>query len=224
MSQYSISGFKIPLPKFCLDKDQDEFYPWRSTWLVYLNFYGFNAIADPGERKRLVLNQLRCAMSEYTWNWVRRQGFTKEEGEDSEFLIEAFEAHIKGSNPLIQRMELIQLKQGAEECIHSFLGRVVYKELLCDLDKIENFPDYFKMLCLIKGQNSTELYLELISAQVDTFEKAANMCRMWYKAKERSKLFSKQSVSESPADVNAATRHKKDRRPAKKGGQDRGGY
>ena len=221
MSQYSIAGIEIPFHKFCLDKDKDKFYSWRNRWHVCLDYYGFNTIADPDERKRLVLNQLRCAMSEYTWNWVRCQGFAKEEGEDSEFLIEAFEAHIKGSNPLIQRMELIQLKQGAEEGIHSFLGRVAHKELLCDLDKIENFPDYFRMLCLIKGQNSAELYSRLISAKVDTYEKAYNMCQEDYIIR---KLVSDLYGSESPADVNAATGHKKDRRPAKKGGQDRGGY
>ena len=210
------SGAKVPV--FNLEKDKATFYTWKEKWEAYITAHGFYSIEDEHEQRRRIRAELTTAMSDHTLRWFRNQSFTEEDYEDAEFLIEALENYIKGStNPLVQNVELLMIKKHPEDTVEFFVERIKEKARLCELDKVTNPADYFPMLCLIAGHDSSEIRKKLMLAKVDTFARAVEICEEEEKAAKSSKQF----VSGS-ADVNATSTYRRDQRSDQRAGQSQG--
>ena len=207
------------LPPFNMDKDKATFYTWKEKWEAYLTAHGLDTIPDEDECKRRCKAEFTTAMSDNTLRWIGNQTFTDEEIENPGFLIDAIEAHIKGAtNPLVQNIELVQLKKRSEQSVDDFVDKIKEKAKLCELEKIEDPADYLPMLCLIAGHDNADVRKKLMLAKVKTFAKAVEICQ----EEERAAKTSKQFVSGSSADVNATSTYKKDQKSNQTAAQNRG--
>ncbi len=69
----------------------------------------------------------------FTLKWIHNKGFTEENLEDADFLIDQLECYIKGTtNPLVQITQLFSLKHDPAQSIESFVTEIKERCRLCE--------------------------------------------------------------------------------------------
>ena len=206
------SSAKVPL--FDLDKDADDFNIWKSRWTLFVKGQRFDLIKDRVERNTRVMMELTAALSDHTLSWLISKGFSEEEMDSPEFLVQAIEDKIaKSSNPLIHQVELVKITQFEHETTDALVQRIQEKARKCQFKSVRNVEDHQCLVTLLSAVPS-EVRRKLFLAKVDNFAKAIEIVQNEEHARKDAQSC---STGHSHAEGNAMSGYRKNQREAQKG-------
>lgn len=102
-------------PKFDLEKESITFNTWREKWTYYVKSSGIMGLTGT-RRAETMRAELQLALSDATIRWLSHQNITAAQKEDTDFIIERLQEHIKGNtNPLVSVVSTFKFKQREDD-------------------------------------------------------------------------------------------------------------
>ena len=174
---------------------------------------------------------LQQALSDFTLKWIHNKGFTAENLEDADFLINQLECYIKGTtNPLVQITQLFSLKHDPAQSIESFVTEIKERCRLCEFDKVKSIDNWIPMIVLCCNVAHPDMRKKLLLEKDLTFERAVEICLEEEKALRTSKQLAKSGGDVCVTTANATSAYSQNRSQHQQrqhqqnhgGGQERG--
>jgi len=223
------SNARVRPPQFDLDKDKASFLIWKSRWEFHVK--DLDNIRDRVARREKKRAMLQQALSDFTLKWIHNKGFTAENLEDADFLINQLECYIKGTtNPLVQITQLFSLKHDPAQSIESFVTEIKERCRLCEFDKVKSIDNWIPMIVLCCNVAHPDMRKKLLLEKDLTFERAVEICLEEEKALRTSKQLAKSGGDVCVTTANATSAYSQNRSQHQQrqhqqnhgGGQERG--
>jgi hypothetical protein len=175
-------------PQFDMDTDRNKFATWKSKWGYYIKSSG---IADlSGTQKTETMRaELNLAMSDATISWLSNQTMTEVQREDSEFIINKLEDHIKGStNPYVAISDMLKVDHTLHAPLQPFYSSIMEQLKMCDTKKMSNIDDMLQTLSVILNMKFPSAMTKILLEKDLTFQKCMDIGLAEEKAYRTAKL------------------------------------
>ncbi len=214
-------------PKFDLEKESITFNTWREKWTYYVKSSGIMGLTGT-RRAETMRAELQLALSDATIRWLSHQNITATQKEDTDFIIERLQEHIKGNtNPLVSVVNTFKFKQREDDDPEFYFSGLEERSKYCGIRDIKDPEDWWKVTNTVINIYSEEVRVKLLLEKDLTYQRAKEIViAEWKAARTAKQMAGGGSVNPSAAAVsaykNSANAANQNRQPRQQDGQNRG--
>ncbi len=214
-------------PKFDLEKESITFNTWREKWTYYVKSSGIMGLTGT-RRAETMRAELQLALSDATIRWLSHQNITAAQKEDTDFIIERLQEHIKGNtNPLVSVVNTFKFKQREDDDPEFYFSGLEERSKYCGIRDIKDPEDWWKVTNTVINIYSEEVRVKLLLEKDLTYQRAKEIViAEWKAARTAKQMAGGGSVNPSAAAVsaykNSANAANQNRQPRQQDGQNRG--
>ena len=187
-------------PKFDLEKESITFNTWREKWTYYVKSSGIMGLTGT-RRAETMRAELQLALSDATIRWLSHQNITAAQKEDTDFIIERLQEHIKGNtNPLVSVVSTFKFKQREDDDPEFYFTGLEERSKYCGIRDIKDTEDWWKVTNTVINIYSEEVRVKLLLKKDLTYQRAKEIVIAEWKAARTAK----QMANGGSADPSAA--------------------
>jgi hypothetical protein len=149
-------------PKFDLEKESITFNTWKEKWTYYVKSSGIMGLTGT-RRAETMRAELQLALSDATIRWISHQNITAAQKEDTDFIIDRLEEHIKGNtNPLVSVFNTFKFKQREDDDPEFYFSGLEERSKYCVIRDIKDPEDWWKVTNTVINIYSEEVRVKLL--------------------------------------------------------------